>query len=298
MVTQTVRTYGCFNCTHEWVAPVVYGETTYSLSGEKTVWCPICSKRFSYATPQYEIEVEDIVESPKMQIVIRSDAAKVYASECGRHGGVNWNRNWYETLQKVEGMTLDVETNYLFSDQYNTVPIPGVSDNGLRIMDDVVEAVINDAREGRKFCQYCHHHNDIDAVECHYCNSIDYFKKFKPFKKRVTVLDFENALKNFVSEAQQIVNEYAVRIGIEFPSQLSVDTNGKKYYRIVSTRAGVDGRMLYDQQSVYCFINIENGDILKAKGWKAPETKNPRGNIYKPETIRAAVGAHGASYLR
>ena len=165
-------------------------------------------------------------------------------------------------------------------------------------MDESVEEVIDDIRPNRKFCRYCHHHSDINSEVCENCGHDDYFEKFRLFKREVTKLDYDKALENFISEAQAIVNEYCERNGFSHPSRISTDFPGKKYTRIIITRVGSDGRELESQRSAYCFINQENGDILKTASWKSPVTKNPRGNIYKPESIRGAVGAHGAAYLR
>lgn len=46
---------------------------------------------------------------------------------------------------------------------------------------------------------------------------------------------------------------------------------GKKYARLVTVRNG-------QRSSAMGFVNLENGDILKADGWKAP-AKHARGNI-------------------
>jgi hypothetical protein len=35
-------------------------------------------------------------------------------------------------LMKLAGQEIEVKTDYLFSDQYNTPPIDGISENGLR----------------------------------------------------------------------------------------------------------------------------------------------------------------------
>jgi hypothetical protein len=212
------------------------------------------------------------------------------------HGAVNWD--WHKMLEQVQGMTLEVETKFLFAGQYNTVPIPGVSEQGMRIMDESVDEVIDDIRPSRKRCNWCGHHSDINAEVCENCERNDYFEKFRLFKRKVTKLDYDRALENFISEAQAIVNAYCARNGFDHPSRISADLPGKKYTRIIITGVDSDGREIESQKSAYCFINQENGDILKTASWKAPVTKNPRGNIYKPETIEWAVEAHGASYLR
>ena len=78
---------------------------------------------------------------------------------------------------------------------------------------------------------------------------------------------------------------------IDLP-KFSVDPGGKKYLRIVRD----DGT----QRSVYCFVDVANGDILFPHGWKAP-AKGPsakRGNIFDEDGGRSAVGPYGARYLR
>jgi hypothetical protein len=47
---------------------------------------------------------------------------------------------------------------------------------------------------------------------------------------------------------------------------------------------------------VYCFVDLTNGDILKAATWKAP-AKHARGNILAVDPM-SAVGIGGANYLR
>jgi len=64
---------------------------------------------------------------------------------------------------------------------------------------------------------------------------------------------------------------------------------GPKYARIVRTDWG-------DQRSVYGFVEIATGAILKAAGWKAP-AKHARGNLNDAEPL-ARCGAYGVAYLR
>lgn len=52
---------------------------------------------------------------------------------------------------------------------------------------------------------------------------------------------------------------------------------GRKNVRIVE-RDGETGK----PRCVYCFIDRENGDILKASGWKAP-AKGKRGSIWNDD---------------
>lgn len=107
-----------------------------------------------------------------MKIVIKNNASALYCASVPRHGVVNWN--WYEMLKAIEGKTIEVETDYLFVNQYNTVPIPGVSDLGMRIMDRSVERVIDDTRHRYKNCSYCGKKQGIRAKKCRKCGKTDF----------------------------------------------------------------------------------------------------------------------------
>ncbi len=68
---------------------------------------------------------------------------------------------------------------------------------------------------------------------------------------------------------------------------------GRKYAKIVTgTTTSYSSR----NGSVFCFVNRENGDILKAASWKAP-AKHARGNVLRDDRL-GAVGRHGANYMR
>lgn len=73
------------------------------------------------------------------------------------------------------------------------------------------------------------------------------------------------------------------------PEQFSVEVGGR-YARIV--RAGPA------QRSVHCFIDLTNGNVLKAASWKAPEKKNPRGNLNDARQGLGQVTEYGVRYLR
>lgn len=67
---------------------------------------------------------------------------------------------------------------------------------------------------------------------------------------------------------------------------LSIDY-GKKYARIV--------RDNNTQRSVYFFVDLATGDVLKAAGWKAP-AKGPRSNVYDADFGLSGIGPYGANY--
>jgi len=111
-----------------------------------------------------------------MKIKILNNASEIYRSRAITNGFLN--DNWYETLKKIDNKILEVETKHLFHDQYNTAPIPGVSDIGLRIMDSCVEKVIDDERPGKQLCRWCGKISEASNKECPHCNSSEYLKTF------------------------------------------------------------------------------------------------------------------------
>lgn len=102
-----------------------------------------------------------------------------------------------------------------------------------------------------------------------------------------TSADFAETLRKFVEIAQSIIDERWT--GKEsYKPTLSIDPNGRKYARIVRKDPA--------SRSVFCFVDMTNGDILKSASWNTP-AKHARGNIYNnnPEN---AITEYGAKYLR
>ena len=95
------------------------------------------------------------------------------------------------------------------------------------------------------------------------------------------------ALPEFISRCQSIVD---VSYG---PGKrlLSVSDGGKRYARIVAKDAG------HDSGSCYCFVDLENGDVLKSASWKAP-AKGARGNILEADYGVGRMTPYGAGYNR
>ena len=77
--------------------------------------------------------------------------------------------------------------------------------------------------------------------------------------------------------------EYAKRVHHFQPTRFML---GQKFARIVRHTG---------QDSAFCFVDLANGNIHKADGWKAPEKKHVRGNIANGA---ADVTAYGTVYLR
>lgn len=71
----------------------------------------------------------------------------------------------------------------------------------------------------------------------------------------------------------------------------TLDTPGRKNVRIVMDDYGT-GR------SVHAFVNLENGDLLKAAGWKTP-AKGARGNLLTGlESVKSAFDWSGRYLYR
>ena len=68
---------------------------------------------------------------------------------------------------------------------------------------------------------------------------------------------------------------------------------GRSYAKLIS--ADVRGGEL-SAQSVYAFVDLTNGDILKAASWAKP-AKRARGNVLRADRMQA-VTAYGANYLK
>lgn len=102
---------------------------------------------------------------------------------------------------------------------------------------------------------------------------------------------FSIALHVFVEGCQNIHTDYMAR---EFPNTAPDEISariGKRYAKIVRTRVAGDGG------SVHCFVDMLNGDVLKAAGWKAP-AKHARGNIFDKHDGLGRMGEYGPAYLR
>jgi len=112
-----------------------------------------------------------------MKIKIKKNAHLIYRTRVNIPLGYNFNTKWYDTLQAIAGQEIEVETKYLFINQFNTIPIPNVSKNGLRIMIESVEYVIDDERYGKMKCQYCGNIQKIGAI-CYKCYKTGYLQIF------------------------------------------------------------------------------------------------------------------------
>ena len=63
---------------------------------------------------------------------------------------------------------------------------------------------------------------------------------------------------------------------------------GRKYAKVINGRNG---------GSVHTFIDLTNGNILKAASYKAPAPNGVRGNIFDDDCGMSCVGPFGALYV-
>ena len=96
------------------------------------------------------------------------------------------------------------------------------------------------------------------------------------------------ALDKFINLIQDMKDVYMTK---NFPAlQRPVITAdvGRRYAKLLVSDAS--------SRSVYCFVDLTNGDVLKAATWKAP-AKHARGNIFANDPT-AGVNVYGANYIK
>lgn len=108
-------------------------------------------------------------------------------------------------------------------------------------------------------------------------------------------MDFQTALAGFLKAAQAKVDD---RMRQYAPTQAVVleIQEGLKYVRVVAV-AAYNGRR-DEHGSAYCFVDKTTGDVLKPAGYKGPEKRNPRSNIFAQDFGASGVTGYGTTYLR
>ena len=102
---------------------------------------------------------------------------------------------------------------------------------------------------------------------------------------------FDGVLETFVIGCQTIHTTHMERnFPRTTPDTISA-TRGKRYARIVRKNGGSPNG------SVHCFVDMTNGDVLKAASWKAP-AKHARGNIFDEHNGLGLMNEYGPVYLR
>lgn len=81
----------------------------------------------------------------------------------------------------------------------------------------------------------------------------------------------DTQLEETVAYIQNVIDTY---MSAKFPTltrKVITIKKGRKYAKLVATDTS---------RYVYGFIDLTNGDLLKAASWKAPALNFPRGNIH------------------
>ena len=100
--------------------------------------------------------------------------------------------------------------------------------------------------------------------------------------------NLETTLTAWTEYVQDLVDRHLAEHNYNWTETISVQ-RGRRYAKFVITAD--------HGSSVHHFVDLTNGDILKAKSWKAP-AKHARGNIFDSETWADAVTVYGGAYLR
>ena len=79
----------------------------------------------------------------------------------------------------------------------------------------------------------------------------------------------------------------------EFPNlkcEPLIYKKSRNYVKIIEVQGG-------QERSVWGFVNMANGDLLKAAGWNSP-AKHARGNIFEMNSWKSSFSPYGPTYLR
>lgn len=94
---------------------------------------------------------------------------------------------------------------------------------------------------------------------------------------------FDDALHRYVQGVQKLCDDAQLTGGCHV-----YFTRGIRYVRVIK-RWG-------NQDTVHSFVQIDNGDVLKAEGWKGP-AMHARGSIYDKWNGLSRVKWTGPEYL-
>ena len=101
-------------------------------------------------------------------------------------------------------------------------------------------------------------------------------------------------LNEYVELVTELNEAYFARRGwTHKPAPTAKVRMGKKFAKVVTG----DFDQEYDGEGVHTFINMENGDILKAGSYKAPAKNGVRGNIFASDLGKSCINEHGARYI-
>lgn len=107
---------------------------------------------------------------------------------------------------------------------------------------------------------------------------------------------FTEALVAFCNGVHAIRLKENERSGFTHQKEVDVIFNeGNRYFKILYRTQWASGDAEI-QEHIHCFVDKDNGDILKAATWRAP-AKHARGNIFNENCLKN-ISSYGAPYLR
>jgi len=108
-------------------------------------------------------------------------------------------------------------------------------------------------------------------------------------------IKFQIAMAGFLLGCQKLVDDYFAK---HFPNQGGIVTaEYNKRYAKITKQDIFEGKTIEHSCSIYCFVDIQNGDIFKGTA-KAPVKNGKRGNIYNNNFGLECMGWNGPKYLR
>ncbi len=209
---------------------------------------------------------------------------------------------------ELDGKEIELETEHLFNDQWNTAPIAGVSDSGLRVFDWYEDAnfqnpgtkighyleitdEMREARRNRYVCGFCGRQEDAQkgTVFCGQCIDSEYLKEEELYLTRMRSVTEGRAPRSPLtkSEAERLVPEYR-KAQVHGASERGVARLAKQRHDIVTkcdatvanATAERDGMLwLLDRglkiDNVIYYSHTKNFSF----GWRSPVSAGVKSNI-------------------
>ena len=108
--------------------------------------------------------------------------------------------------------------------------------------------------------------------------------------------DFKKFFHNWLKLCQKIVDKEYNKKAYPYDVKL-ITTIGRKYYKVIKNEYSKETGESLGGKSVWAFVDIASGDILKPATWARP-AKKARGNIYDDKKGLNGISAYGPAYLR
>lgn len=103
-------------------------------------------------------------------------------------------------------------------------------------------------------------------------------------------IDITNGVNDYMDRLRDMIDTYYTTHYKNLTPPTVSFTRGKRYWRIV-----LSTYPRHDDRKVHSFVDMTNGNILKANGWKSPHP-TPRGNVLDLDNSNFNV--YGAATLR